>query len=238
LAGSIIPEASGMVSKSMLSATDSGNDEMTSDTQYEFILTDRPMDSVLRITLNRPQKRNALNNELRGELFDALERADNDDTVRVMVLRGAGSCFSSGYDLTAVRLMSPPDNQCYPWLMGMKRAMELMLTGDSITGTQAAEWGFANRAFPIAELEAGVLAMAERVAKVPAALLQLNKRAVHRQMEAMGMRNGLRAGTEVQALASLVPEVQAYIASLRQNITSALNQRDGQFGDYRTQARK
>jgi len=54
---------------------------------------------VRRLTLNRPGKRNALSNALRGELFKALEAADSDPAVRVIVLRGAGTCFSSGYDL-------------------------------------------------------------------------------------------------------------------------------------------
>ena len=52
-----------------------------------------------RITLNRPDKRNALSNALRGAIFAALEAGDRDPDVRVMILRGAGSCFSAGYDL-------------------------------------------------------------------------------------------------------------------------------------------
>ncbi|MTD58947.1 enoyl-CoA hydratase-related protein [Amycolatopsis pithecellobii] len=277
----------------------------------EFLELDRPRDAILRVTLNRPEKRNAMSSELRRELFDVLEQADADSDIRVIILRGAGKCFSSGYDLTQgaagdgsdrprpyytapgigywarhvvegcfrlwdlatpliaqvdgyclaggtelaascdlvyvaddaeigyppVRLMSPPDNQIFPWLMGMRQAMEMMLTGDPISGRQAAELGFANRSFPIGELEGAVLDMAERVAKVPAPLQQMNKRALHRQMEAMGIRNGLRAGTEVQAQAWFTPEVIAYVAQLRTSITSALDQRDGQFGDYRTTGR-
>src|SRR5207249_2146424 len=99
-----------------------------------------------------------------------------------------------------VRLMSPPDMTWHPWLMGMRRAMEALLTGDSMTGSEAVEAGFANRAFPLEALESGVLDMAERVAKIPPDLLALNKRAVHRAMEAIGMRTGIRATTEVQAL--------------------------------------
>ena len=43
-----------------------------------------------------------------------------------------------------VRSMSPPDNQFFPWLMGMRNAMEMMLTGESISGKEAVEKGFAN----------------------------------------------------------------------------------------------
>jgi enoyl-CoA hydratase len=54
---------------------------------------------VRRITLNRPDQRNAIDNALRSELLAALEDADRDADVRVSILRGAGNCFSSGYDL-------------------------------------------------------------------------------------------------------------------------------------------
>ena len=46
-----------------------------------------------------------------------------------------------------VRSMSPPDNQFFPWLMGMRNAMEMMLTGESINGEEAVIQGFANKCF-------------------------------------------------------------------------------------------
>ena len=52
-----------------------------------------------RITLNRPEKRNALNATLRREILTATREADRDDDVRVTIIRGAGKCFSAGYDL-------------------------------------------------------------------------------------------------------------------------------------------
>lgn len=63
------------------------------------ILSEDAAEGVRRITLNRPERRNAIDNGLRGELLAALQEADRDATVRVSILRGAGSCFSSGYDL-------------------------------------------------------------------------------------------------------------------------------------------
>lgn len=70
---------------------------MGGDTQW--VLLDEPAKGVRRITLNRPDKRNALSNALRGALLDALREADGDESVRVSIIRGAGACFSSGYDL-------------------------------------------------------------------------------------------------------------------------------------------
>jgi enoyl-CoA hydratase len=144
-----------------------------------------------------------------------------------------------GYPPT--RLMSPPDNQFHPWLMGLRTAMEMFLTGDAISGAEAAAKGFANRAVPAAELEKTVLGVAERVALVPTELTQINKRAVHRAMEIMGLRAAIRAGTELQALAFSTAASQAYRAQFKRDGSSVrdlLSQRDAAFGDYRERDRK
>lgn len=238
---------------------------------YEFLLVDTPADGVRRITLNRPAKRNAISTPLRTELLDALRTHDNDPDARVSIVRGAGSCFSAGYDLSSplmadppfysapgdgqwarqandtwfsvwdlakpviaqihgyaiagatelasacdlvyiaedalvsypvVRVASPPDWQYHTVLLGLRHAMELMLTGDAIDGVEAARVGFANRAYPADRLDAEVLAVAARIAGVPSELTQLNKRSVHRAFDSWGARAAIRAGTELQALAS------------------------------------
>ncbi len=271
--------------------------------EFEHIIVDRPLEGVSRITLNRPDSRNALNNTLRGEIYSTLEANDVDDDVRVTIIRGAGKAFCAGYDLKGnnnedrpfhtaggdgswarhvvegafrvwdlakpviaqvhgyclaggtelatscdlvyvaedakigypvVRSMSPPDNQFFPWIVGMRNAMEMMLTGDAISGSDAVEYGFANRAYPIEELEDAVLAIAEKIAKVPPDIEQMNKRAVHRQMELMGMRAAIRQGTEIQALAFHTKSTRAHFKELAAGLTDALSKRDGKFGDYRT----
>ncbi len=58
------------------------------------------------ITLNRPEKLNALSNDLRGELFHALKEAEADRAVGVIVLRANGRAFSAGYDLSPSRAAS------------------------------------------------------------------------------------------------------------------------------------
>ena len=273
-------------------------------TDFQHILVDEPLPFVSRITLNRPESRNALNNVLRGELYGQLEANDNNPAVKVTSIRGAGKARCAGYDLKAnngknqpfhtapgdgnwarhvvdgffrvwdlakpviaqvhgyclaggtelatscdlvyvaedaqigypvVRSMSPPDNQFFPHLLGLRNAMEMMLTGDALTGVEAAEQGFANRAFKIDELEANVLNIAARIAKVPTDLQQMNKRAVHRQMELMGVRAAIRSGTEIQALAFHTESTQAHFKELAAGLTDALTSRDQKFGDYRTQ---
>ena len=69
---------------------------------------DDPLPGIRRLTLNRPEKRNALSNELRGAILAALKEADADPAVKVSVLRGAGPCFSSGYDLSADNARDQP----------------------------------------------------------------------------------------------------------------------------------
>lgn len=275
--------------------------------EYQRLVVDSPAAGVRRITLNRPEKRNAMDNVLRGELFHALEEADRDAALRVSVVRGAGPGFSAGYDLAAdlrvgqpfhtaggdghwprhvvegwfriwdlakpviaqvhghclaggselatacdlvyvaedarigypvVRTMSPPDMQYHPWLMGLRNAMEMMLTGDSISGVEAVRMGFANRAFPAAELDARVLEIAVRVAKIPSDLQAMNKRSVHRAMETMGVRAAIRAGTELQALAFHQPTARAYFQKLAEGLNAALDARDEPFGDSRTRKEK
>jgi len=58
---------------------------------------------VAGITLNRPEKRNALNDELIAEIKRGLRTAAADDTVRVIVISGAGKDFCSGADLSALQ---------------------------------------------------------------------------------------------------------------------------------------
>ncbi|HEX4302104.1 MAG TPA: enoyl-CoA hydratase-related protein [Rhizomicrobium sp.] len=270
----------------------------------DLLLIDNPAPLVRRLTLNRPDKRNALSNDLRGALYAALEAADRDDAVRVTILRGAGTCFSAGYDLSRegagqalpydtatgagqwarhvvegcfriwdlakpvivqvhgwclaggselatacdlvyvaddaqigyppVRMMSPPDNQFHAWLCGLRPAMEMMLTGDAMSGSEAVRVGFANRAFPAERLEAETLAVAARIAKIPTDVQQMNKRSVHRAMEIMGLRAAIRAGTEIQALAMTTQSSRETFAKFADGVTKGLDARDAAFADYRT----
>jgi methylglutaconyl-CoA hydratase len=67
-------------------------------------------DGVARITLNRPDKRNAITSEMMSALRDALQRSADDSTVRVLLIRGAGKDFCAGLDLSEV-LKSTQDSQ-------------------------------------------------------------------------------------------------------------------------------
>ena len=58
-------------------------------------------DSILTITLNRPEALNAFNNEMKTELIDACDRADADDDVKAVIVTGAGRGFCAGADLSS-----------------------------------------------------------------------------------------------------------------------------------------
>ena len=76
------------------------------------LLTDT-RDSVLTLTLNRPEVRNALSWDLRAALHEAFEQAREDKNVRVVVLTGAGKAFCSGLDLaelTTIQTRSSEEN--------------------------------------------------------------------------------------------------------------------------------
>ncbi|WP_145011674.1 enoyl-CoA hydratase-related protein [Mycobacterium marseillense] len=81
--------------------------------------------AVRRLTLNRPEKRNALNQQLLLELFDAVEFAADDAATSVVVIRGAGRCFSAGFDMSSAGT-SPPsvpadDRLTYRGALNMNR---------------------------------------------------------------------------------------------------------------------
>ena len=271
--------------------------------EYTHVIVDRPAEGVNRVTLNRPDKRNALNHPLRGQILQALREGDQDPEVKVQIIRGAGPSFSAGYDLgggnegeempfytaagegswprhvtdgwmsiwdlqkpviaqvhgyclaggselatgcdlvyvaddarigyPAVRF-GTPDMQFHAWFMGMRAAMEMMVTGDAVSGVEAVALGWAYRAFPADALDDEVLAVARRIATIPPDIVQLNKRTVHRAMDIMGMRAAIRAGTELCSLATHQASFKAFIESTRTaGLTDALQARDEPFGDYR-----
>jgi len=65
---------------------------------YETILTELS-DNIFTITINRPDKLNALNTTMIRELVDAFDVADADDAVRAIIVTGAGRAFCAGADL-------------------------------------------------------------------------------------------------------------------------------------------
>ncbi|HMS60572.1 MAG TPA: crotonase/enoyl-CoA hydratase family protein [Tepidiformaceae bacterium] len=267
-----------------------------------------------RITLNPPEKLNALARELQQGLHEALWEADNDINVHAVILRGNGRAFSAGYDLTplANRAAAPDDgytavyrggrtydddawqlekaqrlrmaifdmhkpvvaqvhgfclaggtdvaflcdiviaaedatigfpparamgalpNNMWIYNCGPQWAKRLFLTGDTITGAEAAKIGLVLKAVPADLLEYEVEQLVDRMAMIDSELLSANKRIVNLQLELMGARTIQRMAAENDARAHLAPSVREFgrIAGER-GLGAALHWRDGKFGDGR-----
>jgi len=91
---------------------------------YETIVVER-QDTVGIITLNRPEKLNAMNLKMKNELSDVLSEMEVDDDIRAVILTGAGRAFSSGHDND-----DPPENM--PEFVSLKEE-EVLFTLDKPT---------------------------------------------------------------------------------------------------------
>ncbi|MGA7161299.1 MAG: enoyl-CoA hydratase-related protein [Bacteroidota bacterium] len=102
-------------------------------TNYNTLLAST-VNSVLTITLNRPESYNALNEGMKKELNDAFKQAEKDDSVRCIVLRGAGEkAFCSGQDLkehsSAGRSLKESLEKSYNPLIRKMRTLEKPIVG-------------------------------------------------------------------------------------------------------------
>jgi enoyl-CoA hydratase len=79
----------------------------------------------------------------------------------------------------------------HPWQMGPRFAKEFLFLGERVDAVRARELGMINRVVPAAELEATVMAMAEKIATMPRMALTLTKKAVNFAEDAMGLREGI-----------------------------------------------
>ncbi len=265
----------------------------------------RVEDRIARLTLNRPEKRNALSGTLRDEIVDALRTAERDDEVRVVLIDGAGPSFCSGYDITPdgsgrpteyvsrqwfdgwtdqftrscvrdwltiwdllkpvvakvhghcvaggteimsmcdfafvaddavigyppMRGMTTPDVLYFAWKMPMARAKYLQLTGNSISGKQAAEWGWVAKSFPADKLEEETLRELRTMASISPDLLAANKLSLNQTYEIMGFRTSLNTAAQWHALSGqLRPGAGEFgRISREQGLRAALEWRDGPF---------
>jgi enoyl-CoA hydratase/carnithine racemase len=86
-----------------------------------------------------------------------------------------------------------------PFVVGLKRAREMLYFGDPIDAQTALRYGMVNRVVPRAELEAATLRYARRLALISPEALAATKLAVNRGADAAGFRNAIRAGLDVLA---------------------------------------
>src|SRR5690349_10000679 len=81
-----------------------------------LVIVDRVEPGVVRLTINRPDKRNALNVPLMQAVCDAIQAAANEPEQRVLILRGAGPVFCAGLDLQVASSSNSECEQAVQWV--------------------------------------------------------------------------------------------------------------------------
>jgi enoyl-CoA hydratase len=221
------------------------------------------------ITLNRPTKLNALSKEVREQLVQAFQRADEDPATSVVILRAEGRSFCAGYDIGSpdpsrdawqydalrwhahltpqlafemmpwymrkpviasvqghavgggceltmycdltiaaanamfgepeVRFSNTGPGIVMPWIIGYKRARDLLYFGDMIDAETALSIGMINRVVPVEQLREATLKYAQRLSLVSPEALVATKLSINRGADAAGFRNAMQAGLDVVA---------------------------------------
>jgi len=253
------------------------------------------------VTLNRPDKLNAISAELKKTLVERFHEADRDPTTSLVVLRAEGRSFCAGYDISPnparaarrgnalawhasltddatleltpwnmkkpviasvqghclgggcelamvcdltiaaddalfgepeIRFSSVGPVMVMPWVIGLKRARELLYLGDPIDAPTALAYGMVNRVVPRAELTTATLKIARRMALMSPEALAATKLAVNRGAECAGFLNAMHAGVDVlAALYAARTEVGVKFDEIREKegLGAALRWRAAQF---------
>jgi enoyl-CoA hydratase len=280
---------------------------------YETILYET-QGRIAIITLNRPEKFNAIRPPLPEELAQAIAEANADGEVRVIVLKAAGKAFCAGFDfsedlehfsgwsgqpasetwdpgkdmmtvlspfagpvpkfMSIWRSPKPVIAQVHGWCvgggsdmallcdviiasedarfgtpysrvwgcyltgmwvyrLGLTRTKLLALTGDNISGKEAAEIGLINKAVPLEKLEGEVQYWTDRMAQCPTSQLAAMKLIVNQAFDNMGLLNTQVLGSILDGYMRHTPEGLQFVkAAKEKGVAAAIAERDAPFGDY------
>jgi enoyl-CoA hydratase len=160
-----------------------------------------------------------------------------------------GACVGGGSDLALcsdlivcaedaligyppARVWGSPTTAMWFHRLGLERAKRLLLTGDPMNGTTAAEWGFASGAYPADRLDEAALTLCRRIARIPANQLQFMKMLVNTAVEQQGLAATQVLGTLLDGAARHTPEGSAFSRDAAADLKAAVRARDEPFGDY------
>jgi enoyl-CoA hydratase len=131
------------------------------------------------------------------------------------------------------RVWGVPTSMLWAHRIGLERAKRLLLTGDSIDGATAVEWGLASEAAPAVELDERFEALVERVARLPVNQLIMHKLAVNQALYAQGLHSTQALSTFLDGIARHTPEGYAFQRRAAEaGFKRAVRDRDEPFGDY------
>ena len=131
------------------------------------------------------------------------------------------------------RVWGVPTTALWAHRIGPARAKRLLLTGDSLTGAEAAAWGLATEAASADELDERFEALLERIARVPVNQLVMHKLLVNQALYAQGLHATQVLGTFFDGVARHTPEGFAFQQRAAEaGFKQAVRERDEPFGDF------
>ena len=133
-----------------------------------------------------------------------------------------------------IRYGSGPVTLLLPFIVGQRKARELLLTGDAVDAAEAHRIGLVNRVVSGDELEGEVEALVARIAPTPLEVLRLTKIALNRAAEAMGVQEAVNANLELSSIlnAAAAPEQVEFDRIVRERgLKEALRWRDERYAD-------
>jgi enoyl-CoA hydratase/carnithine racemase len=131
------------------------------------------------------------------------------------------------------RVWGSPTTALWTARLGPMRAKRLLLTGDSLTGEQAAEWGLATEAAPPEELDGRFEDLVQRVARLPINQLVMMKMLVNQSLYAQGLHQTQLLGTLFDGVARHTEEGHEFVRrAAGGGFKEAVRERDEPFGDY------
>jgi enoyl-CoA hydratase len=132
------------------------------------------------------------------------------------------------------RVWGSPTTSMWAYRLSAQRAKRLLFTGDSLTGSEALDWGLAIEAPPPEHLDERTEELTQRIARVPANQLQMMKLLVNQSLYAQGLHATQLIGTVFDGIARHTKEGYAFQElAMREGFKAAVRQRDEPFGDAR-----
>jgi enoyl-CoA hydratase len=146
-----------------------------------------------------------------------------------MIVAGEGASF--GYPPS--RVWGTPTTAMWVYRLGLERAKRYLLTGDEIPALEAARIGLILEAVPDDELQERAMALATRMAKLPANQLVMLKLLCNQTAENMGLASSRTLGSLFDGIARHTQEGLDFVSRSREiGIREAVRERDDPFGDY------
>jgi enoyl-CoA hydratase len=125
----------------------------------------------------------------------------------------------------------------WTYLAGPQWAKRFLLTGDLMSGADAARIGLMYRAVPEAALDDELDLLADKMSQIDVELLAVNKRTVNLSLELMGARTMQRLAAELDARGHLAPAEKLFYQRVEAvGVRQAIRERDAKFGDSRVTA--